>query len=328
MNLIEKVKKISEDKKTQTITPRELLEYFGFHKRTSGNCQQIDKFLKENSLELSADYREIWIGEEIELRHKEIAQTRMPKDPVKRVRVLEAANRKPVYVSNSDSLKTAVTVMQLNRYSQLPVTNHGDKDIRGYISWESISEARFNGEASDYIKDYVKEDIQIIKPETPLLDAIKVVYQHDFAVVIGKDKSLQGIITTADISSEFLLNIKPFLLLEEIEKSLRVLLDGSFLLEDIKKVCGNTDKEILSIDDLSFGHYKCIIENPDLWNKLQIKADRKKLIERIEEVRKVRNDIMHFNPDGIDDDAMMMLDNTSKFLSTLIKYKHQNVKDN
>mgnify|MGYP004583953555 CR=1 FL=1 len=54
---------------------------------------------------------------------------------------------------------------------------------------------------------------------------------------------------------EFLLNIKPFLLLEEIEKSLRVLLDGSFLLEDIKKVCGNTDKEILSIDQ-KIGKYK------------------------------------------------------------------------
>ena len=83
MSLIEKVKRISEDKKPQTITPRELLEYFGFHKRTSGNCRQIDKFLEENSLELSADYRGIWVGGEIELRHKEIAQTRMPKDPVK-----------------------------------------------------------------------------------------------------------------------------------------------------------------------------------------------------------------------------------------------------
>ena len=132
--------------------------------------------------------------------------------------------------------------MQMNKFSQLPVTNNGERGIIGYISWETISEAWFNGIKSECVKDYTKEDIQIIKPDTPLLDAIKIIYKCDFAVVVGKDKSLQGIITTADISSEFLLNTMPFLLLEEIEKSIRVLFDGSLLLEDIKKVCQNTEK--------------------------------------------------------------------------------------
>ncbi|WP_315538325.1 CBS domain-containing protein [Prevotella koreensis] len=329
MNFEEITEQIKKDKKPLIITPRELLNSLGFYKRTSGNCLYIDKFLEENQLEVSPNYTDTWIDGKIEIRHKKIAETKIPKDPIKRVRVLEAANRIPKYVSNNDSLKTAITIMQMNRFSQLPVTNNGIRGLIGYISWETISEAWSNGIKSDSVKDYVKEEVQKISPDTPLLDAIKTIYEYDFAVVIGKDKSLQGIITTADISSEFLSNTKPFLLLEEIEKSIRVLLNGAFLLlEDIKKICENAEKEINSIDDLSFGDYKRIIENPQLWEKLKIHADKKLLTERLDKIRKIRNEIMHFAPDSIDKESIVVLNDTSKYLATLIKYKYQGLKEN
>lgn len=328
MDLKRKIEQIKQDKKPRTITPRELLNGLGCYKRTSGNCAYIDNFLEKNQLEVYPHYNDTWIDGEIEIRHKKIAETKIPKDPIKRVRVLEAANRVPKYVSNSDSLKTAITIMQMNKFSQLPVTNNGERGVIGYISWETISEAWSNGIESESVKDYVKEEIQRIKPDTPLLDAIKTIYEYDFAVVIGKDKSLQGIITTADISSEFLSNTKPFLLLEEIEKSIRVLLDGAFLVEDIKKICANAEKEITSIDDLSFGDYKRIIENPNLWDKLKINADKKLLTERLDNIRKIRNEIMHFAPDSIDKEAIGVLNDTSKYLATLIKYKYPEGKEN
>jgi CBS domain pair protein len=328
MDFKEKIEQIKKDKKPQTITPRQLLNGLDCHKRTSGNCAYIDSFLEKNQLEVYPHYNDTWIDGKIEIRHKKIAETKIPKDPIKRVRVLEAANRVPKYVSNSDSLKTAITIMQMNKFSQLPVTNNGERGVIGYISWETISEAWSNGIKSEIVKDYVKEEIQRIKPDTPLLDAIKTIYEYDFAVVIGKDKSLQGIITTADISFEFLSNTKPFLLLEEIEKSIRVLLDGAFLVEDIKKICANAEKEITSIDDLSFGDYKRIIENPNLWGKLKIHADKKMLTDRLDEIRKIRNEIMHFAPDGIDKKAIVVLNDTSKYLATLIKYKYPEGKEN
>ena len=322
MDFNQKIEQIKKDKKPQIITPRELLNSLGCYKRTAGNCLYVDNFLEENQLEVSPNYTDTWIDGEIEIRHKKIAETKIPKDPIKRVRVLEAANRLPKYVDNNDSLKKAITLMQMNKYSQLPVTNNGERAIIGYISWETISEAWANGIKSDKVKDYVKDEIQKIKPDMPLLDAIKIIYEYDFAVVVGKDKSLQGIITTADISSEFLSNTKPFLLLEEIEKSIRVLLNGTFLLDDIKKICVNTEKDITSIDDLSFGDYKRIIENPDLWDKLNINADKKLLTERLDEIRIIRNEIMHFAPDSIDKKSIVVLNDTSKYLANLIKYKY------
>ena len=98
--------------------------------------------------------------------------------------------------------------------------------------------------------------------------------------------------------------------------------------EDIKKICANAEKEITSIDDLSFGDYKRIIENPNLWDKLKINADKKLLTERLDNIRKIRNEIMHFAPDSIDKEAIGVLNDTSKYLATLIKYKYPEGKEN
>ena len=84
----------------------------------------------------------------------------------------------------------------------------------------------------------------------------------------------------------------------------------------------NTEKDITSIDDLSFGDYKRIIENPDLWDKLNINADKKLLTERLDEIRIIRNEIMHFAPDSIDKKSIVVLNDTSKYLANLIKYKY------
>ena len=37
---------------------------------------------------------------------------------------------------------------------------------------------------------------------------------------------------------------------------------------------------------------------------------------------------MHFAPDSIDKDSIVVLNDTSKYLATLIKYKYQEVKEN
>lgn len=58
-----------------------------------------------------------------------------------RVSNLESANRMPESVRVGDSLGTAMTVMVLRGYSQLPVLD-ADGRLRGVVSWESIGRAR------------------------------------------------------------------------------------------------------------------------------------------------------------------------------------------
>jgi hypothetical protein len=46
---------------------------------------------------------------------------------------------------------------------------------------------------------------------------------------------------------------------------------------------------------MSVGDYKRVLENPELWQQLGWPLDRRVFIERLEEIRKIRNNVMHFN---------------------------------
>ena len=93
--------------------------------------------------------------------------------------------------------------MMLHNYSQLPVIS-SPKTIVGYISWVTIGNKIANGIISDKVCDYLSKDVAILDYEKPLLEAIKIVIDKEFAIVQKSDKSISGIVTIADISEQFL----------------------------------------------------------------------------------------------------------------------------
>ncbi len=273
LNIVERVKKSGNK---ETITPRELLSAFGLERRTRNNCWRIDEFLKEHEIEVVPNYNDVWIDTSITLQRKQVAMRKNSDVPIKQLQVLEAANKKPIMVDKNDTLDTAITCMQLHNYSQLPVLSGGPRSLCGYISWQTIGIARANGICSNVVKDYMKKDYRSMSLTDSLLYAVYEVFVRDFVVVLNESKEVCGIITTSDISKQYLSWTKPFVLLEEIENHLRVLLEGKFLLEKVRQICKDKDREVNSIDDLTFGEYLRLIENEGDWSRLQLKSvDRK-----------------------------------------------------
>ncbi len=121
--------------------------------------------------------------------------------------------------------------------------------------------------------------------------------------------------TVTDIGEQFITLSEPFLLLEQIENHIRKLLDGKLSLEEINVVLDSSklDKPISDLHDLSFGHYVRIIENENIFKKLDLKIDRKIFIEMLESTRQIRNEIMHFNPDTIKEKDLETLRQTLNF---------------
>lgn len=319
------VKELATDKSTPiNITPRDLFNALGFQRRTSTNCSVVDSFLDEHNIEIEPSYNDVWIDVPVSMRHKPMASSKIEEDPVKRVKVLRSAHTEPCYVNNNDDLNKAITLMQLHDYSQLPVTNNGLRGICGFISWKTIGISLANGIKSDKVKDYVDKDIVALNQETPLMDVVNKVRKHDFAVVINNRKELCGIITTSDIASQFISSTEPFIYTEQIESFLRLLLKDVFLLEEIKNICAEQERtqSVSSIDDLTFGEYIRLIESEENWNKLGLPIDRKIFIERMDKVRQLRNDIMHFEPAGITDKDKQLLSETSAFLGNIIKMRN------
>jgi predicted transcriptional regulator len=171
------LEKINEIKKNETelkISPRELVNAFGFERRTPGNRSVINKYLQDNQLEVEPDFTNAWVDGVVTLRHKKRAKTKQYKDPIQRVKIIPAANKEPVVVKRDALLKEATTLMRMHSYSQLPVVS-GPRQIVGYISWETIGVGMSNGVVSDKVASFIAKDVSILDYETPLLTAIKVV---------------------------------------------------------------------------------------------------------------------------------------------------------
>ena len=317
----ELVKEIKENDKEFTITPRKLLNAFNLERRTQNNQNLINKFLEENKLEVIPSYTNTWIDSEITIKHKKKARSKNESDPIQRLKLLAAANSTPITVNRDGKLSEAVTLMMLNNYSQLPVIS-GTRNVAGIISWEKIGSGLANKQNSDLVKDYMTTNFTLLDYDTPLLEAIPIIIEKEFVLVQKKDKTLSGIVTTADISSQFLTMTEPFLILEQIENHIRQILDGKFLLEEIQTIVSESgnDKAIGCIDDLTFGEYVRLIENPDHWEKLKLSIERSPFIKQLNKIREIRNDIMHFDPEGITEDQRADLRRMARFLQEIRKF--------
>jgi hypothetical protein len=48
---------------------------------------------------------------------------------------------------------------------------------------------------------------------------------------------------------------------------------------------------------MTVGQYKAVLGNPDCWQQLGWPLDQAQFVKRLDEIRRVRNNVMHFNPD-------------------------------
>tara|TARA_R110000868_G_scaffold161699_1_gene392462 strand:+ start:800 stop:1780 length:981 start_codon:yes stop_codon:yes gene_type:complete len=315
------ISEIQVNNKEFKMSPRDFLAYFHCAKRSKGNTGRIDNFLESKRIETIPNYKNVWIDGELILKHKPKAKSKTESDPIQRINILPSANRTPVTITRDTTLNDAITKMMMHNYSQLPVLSN-PKSIVGFITWESIGCAINNGVTSEYAKDYLEFEHTILEYDTPLLKAIKTVIEKEYVIVQKKDKSFSGIITLADVSSQFLTLTEPFLLLEEIENLIRLLLNDKFLVQELIDFCENEnyDISIESIDDLTFGQYIRLIEKPENWEKLKLKMERVTFIKQLNVVREIRNDIMHFDPEGITTEQKQALINMAKFLTGIRKF--------
>jgi hypothetical protein len=137
--------------------------------------------------------------------------------------------------------------------------------------------------------------------------------------VRNHEKKISGIVTTSDLSVQLRQLAEPFLLVGEIENHIRRIIDGKFTQKELGNACdpSDTQRKIGNVADLAFGEYVRLFENPEHWNKLNIPLDRKEIVKRLERVRMLRNDIMHFDPDGLPPEDLEYLRDVARLLQKL-----------
>ncbi|WEV24875.1 CBS domain-containing protein [Streptomyces sp. 71268] len=219
-----------------------------------------------------------------------------------RVSNLDSANRMPECVRVGDSLGTAMTLMVLRDYSQLPVLD-ADGRLRGVVSWESIGRARMADPGADLAAATVRA--QEADRSDDLLDWIGTIQKSGYVLVRDHDHKVCGLITDSDLTVQFGTRVRPFVLVEEIEQRLRRIVDRSIPIERIRAVVPrHRASRVNSAANLTFGAYGHLFKVPENWSALGWAIDKEHFLSALEDCRNFRNGLMHFSPDPVTDDQL------------------------
>jgi len=233
-----------------------------------------------------------------------------------RVRHLQSANREVSCVNPNDTLARAQALMLKDDYSQLAVMS-SVRELRGAVSWKSIAQAQLRGPQCS-LRDAVVPAVPV-SLEDELVPLIPTIVEKEFLFVVRPDKTLSGIVTVADLALEYNRLARPFFLIGEIERRLRRAIDEVFTAELLQAASDPSDsgRVVQSATDLAFGEYIRLLERPEHWEKLGWAIDRPVFIKSLDDVRVIRNDVMHFSPDPIDEEQLGTLSNFIGMLKVL-----------
>ncbi|GAA5161187.1 MULTISPECIES: CBS domain-containing protein [Amycolatopsis] len=216
-------------------------------------------------------------------------------------------------VAPNSTLEEAITKMLLNDYSQLAVLS-GPRNLRGAVTWRSIAQA-MHQKPSAGVGDAIEPHVEVVAYDRDLFEVLPTLQRREFVFVLDESKSIKGIVTTADVAQRYGEMATPFFQLGELDRTLRWILGRAFDVETLQRFCSRTIK---NADQLSFGDYQHILENREVWEQLGWPLDRPTFIARLEEIRLIRNNVMHFHPDPIPGDAV---DKLRRFNHMLHRYR-------
>lgn len=239
-------------------------------------------------------------------------------DPTFRIGSLPAANRKLVAVNQQDPLNRAITLMLQHDFSQLPVMQSA-REVKGVITWKSIGAKHALGQNCQSVGE-CREDARIVDSNRTLFEAISTIVESGYVLVRDqRDRRITGIVTASDLSLQFQNLAEPFLLLREIELQIRRLLGDKLSINDFDLLgtAPGAKNKAQTVADLTFGQYVKLFQHPQVWTKLGLKIDCATLTELLDEVRVIRNDVMHFDPDPMTPEELGTLKRTVRFMQEL-----------
>lgn len=337
--LREIAERVREGRKSKH-TLRSLLGYFGQARRGSVVNHRIAEALAALDLRTEPDFRAALIDDQLQFVPADAPPVEPPPagdDEVQEkvyvghdarrdgstfrvVRFLdeEKLARGLTSLAPDATVAEAVTLMLARDYSQIPVMT-GERDLKGIVGWEAIGSAFGLGEVPQYVRDCMATTDSIVGEDDSIFKLLDLVAQNEVALVRARDRRFVTLFTAADLGVLYRDLSEQFILLGEIEDCIRALLErGEFTTAQLARYRSRDDEqEVRRMDDLTFGGYLRILEDPENWSRLGLGVDRATFVKELDEVRVIRNAVMHFDPDGLTPEQFERLNNVWAFLRRL-----------
>lgn len=233
-------------------------------------------------------------------------------DAVRRVRNIASANRGVVSVNLQDKLTTATTIMMYEQYSQLAIMQ-GERTVKGVISWESIAKRFLQNPSPAFVSD-CRIDAQVIEAEAPLFEALPTIEKYGYILVRHAGK-ITGLVTASDVASELQALSFAFISIGSIEGMIRTKVHPVLVSSDLENLEQHSRAKVEGgISQLTFGENIVMLQRQSIWERLELTLDQAEFIKRLIEVRDIRNDVMHFNPDPLGQKQKRTLEQMEHFL--------------
>jgi len=304
---------------------RELISEWGVGRRGTGVITRVWRDLRGANLSTVPPFDAVSLDAEVVItanaqRESPGIEVEEPEDPVEAtvtVGTLTSAAGGLVSVGPDTPILEAQSLMERFDYSQLPVMS-GDRTVKGVLSWESLAKAALYGTTVGMAQEASTEAV-VVSDSDPLLDHVDTIAEAGYVLVKDATNLITGIVTSADLSKAFADLANPFLLLGEIEGWLRRIVDRCFGADDLAAYVDpdDPDRQIEAAMNLTFGEYVRLFQDPDAWDKLGLRADRRVFCAHLDEVRETRNAIMHFSSDPLEDKALESIENLLRWLRSL-----------
>ena len=342
--LVEQATKLRKGEKVFA-TVRELLSHFDWERRSSNAIIQVRRALKKLQLSTTPKFYSVNLDRLVEIidRSEEDENSDESREDVRQpiitfgmLKVVEDHRELrdktksksghlgyPKWmVSPNDNIETAAILLAEENIDFVPV-GVDETSVTGVIAWDDIA-----------TQDLLKRDRFAIKCGKICKDPVFVreaesVYDKKYEItkygyVLLKDDSGRcfSVVRSGDLAGELLRLTENFLLLQEIENLVRMIIEMTEPnAEEIDASVHEDSKgKGRTLEQLTFSEYKSLILNPAVRARLlknygvSEQLVRQIANEHIEHTRIIRNKVLHFHPDENNEQAKMLLSNSRDYL--------------
>lgn len=215
--------------------------------------------------------------------------------------------RNPVTVEAGSRFERALELMVENDFSQIPVMDDGA--VAGVVTHESVYRALSvldDHEIGEVSSGTVAEKPGAFVSWEDDVYSLFERFAEDSYVLVGSPKDLEGIVTYYDVFHFIKSQIKPFLLIGDIERELRTTFEevyGDGLDDRIRETFEPIEDVITpdGVEMFSFEQYRAFISiNWDDDLEHEFSEDKQFILNRLKDVQEIRNAIFHFRDAGDD----------------------------
>lgn len=243
-----------------------------------------------------------------------------------------------IKVSPTETVAEAFKLMRKGRFSQLPVVE--GNAVLGLFSYRSFSErlVRLKKIRNDVGNMPVEEFLEKVEYArvTDEFSSVHAALDRDDAVLMGEQDRLRGIVTAIDVLRYLYGVANPFLLVAEIELTVRALIteavDPTMLAHCAEIALMNLygeGKVPKTLKEMTFNDYVLIVGFGDNWKYFEpiFGGMRENVRVKLEEIRDLRNDVFHFKKDLSVEEHEHLADHREWILSKARKIEARQGKD-